>query len=117
MVIVDTPPVMVANDATDFLAATDWVVVVVRVGRSTERSIKQMMATLSLNQALVVGVVMVGSVEASDAKRYYYSYYALDEGGETREKVARIPDSHGPVGTTGSIPEQPDAEVPEPPEV
>lgn len=110
VVIVDTPPVMVANDATDFLAAVDWVVVVVRVGRSTERSVKQMMTTLNLNEAKVVGVVMVGSVESSDAQRYYYSYYAPDDDdgqGQRPMKVQDPADASRPVETTGEIPPPP----------
>ena len=54
-VIVDTAPVMVANDAVDFLPSVDWVVLVVRLGRSTERSLKATMQSLELNHATVVG--------------------------------------------------------------
>jgi Mrp family chromosome partitioning ATPase len=78
-VVIDTVPVMVANDAVDFLPLVDWVVVVVRLGKTTERSLRQTMASLELNAAKVVGCVMVGSLESSDAKRYYYSYYRVDE--------------------------------------
>jgi capsular exopolysaccharide synthesis family protein len=106
VVIVDTPPVMVANDATDFLSATDWVVVVVRVGRSTERAVKQMMTTLNLNEAKVVGVIMVGSVESTDAKRYYYSYYAVEADDERSRPVVSLQDEEISVDalrTTGLI--------------
>lgn len=105
VVLVDTAPVMVANDATDFLIAVDWVVVVVRVGRSTQRAVRQMMQTLRLNEANVVGVVMVGSLESSDAKRYYNSYYA-DEAVDKRERARAAPlaPSDGtPVPVTGSV--------------
>lgn len=105
-VILDTAPVMVANDAVDFLTAVDWVIVVIRVGRSTERSVKQMMQSLQLNEANVVGVVMVGSLESSDAKRYYYSYYSDDPGGgETdypRPVIAPADDGR-PTETSGAI--------------
>ncbi|CAN5651728.1 hypothetical protein BH10ACT1_BH10ACT1_07940 [soil metagenome] len=105
VVLVDTAPVMVANDATDFLIAVDWVVVVVRVGRSTARSIKQMMQTLNLNEAKVVGVVMVGSLESSDAKRYYYSYYSDDaQAKRSRAKTISVGPSDGtPVPVSGTI--------------
>ncbi|MCU1496991.1 MAG: hypothetical protein JWM47_944 [Acidimicrobiales bacterium] len=75
VVILDTAPVRVANDAVEFLAAVDWVVVVVQAGRSTKRSVTQMMQALRLNGAEVVGVVMVGASESADASRDYYSYY------------------------------------------
>ncbi len=109
VVLVDTAPVMVANDATDFLVAVDWVVVVVRVGKSTERAVRQMMQTLRLNDAVVVGVVMVGSVESSDAKRYYYSYYATEAmSRRERRRAAKEPPSdltpaQGDVPVSGSI--------------
>lgn len=77
-VVLDTAPVRVANDAIDFLEAVDWVVVVVHLGNSTVRSVSQMMQTLRMNGAQVVGVALVGSVEAADASRDYYSYYAPD---------------------------------------
>lgn len=105
VVLVDTAPVMVANDATDFLIAVDWVVVVVRVGRSTQRAVRQMMQTLRLNEANVVGVVMVGSLESSDAKRYYNSYYA-DEAVDKRARArtpAPAPSDGSPVPVTGSV--------------
>jgi capsular exopolysaccharide synthesis family protein len=79
VVILDTAPIRVANDAIDFLVAVDWVVVVVQAGKSTTRSVTQMMHTLRMNGAEVVGVVMLGSVESSDASRDYYSYYAPEE--------------------------------------
>lgn len=93
-VLLDTPPVMVANDATDFLAASDWVIVVVRMGRSTQRSVTQAVKTLRLNQAQIVGVVVIGSLEAADAARYYSSYYAPEAAAERIHPV-----SEGNAGT------------------
>lgn len=86
VVILDTAPVRVANDAIDFLVAVDWVVLVVKAGKSTARSVNQMMHTLRMNGAEVVGVVMAGSVEASDASRDYYSYYAPEKGGRRERR-------------------------------
>lgn len=78
-VVIDTAPVMVANDAIDFLPLVDWVIIVVRLGRTTERSLRQTVTSLELNNARIAGCVMVGSLESSDAKRYYYSYYKVDD--------------------------------------
>lgn len=75
VVLLDTPPVMVANDATDFLGAADWVVLVVRAGRTTERALIRTVRALGLNRAEVAGIIMIGSAEASDATRYYSGYY------------------------------------------
>lgn len=78
-VVIDTAPIMVANDAIDFLPFVDWVIVVVRVGKTTERSLRQTITSLELNEAKIAGCVMVGSLESSDAKRYYYSYYRVED--------------------------------------
>jgi receptor protein-tyrosine kinase len=102
-VILDTAPVMVANDAIDFLAAVDWVVVVVRIGRSTVRSVRQMVQSLGLDDATIVGVVMVGSIESSDAKRYYYSYYSDRGAGDAGRRSAAAPVLDGTLTTSGSI--------------
>jgi Mrp family chromosome partitioning ATPase len=89
-VLIDTAPIMVANDAIDFLPLVDWVVVVVRLGKSTERTVRQTIQNLELNNAAVAGVVLVGSLESSDAKRYYYSYYRSEnESRSTTEQHLR----------------------------
>lgn len=92
VVIVDTAPVRVANDAIDFLSAVDWVVVVVKAGKSTARSVKQMMHTLEMNGAQVVGVVVSGTAEASDAARDYYSYYSPEPRSRRDRKRADLAD-------------------------
>lgn len=105
VVLVDTAPVMVANDAVDFLQAVDWVLVVVRIGRSTERAVKQMMKTLNLNEARVVGIVMVGSLESADAKRYYYSYYSDREGQQraANRTTTLLHPEEGAVAVSGTV--------------
>ncbi|MCU1497337.1 MAG: lipopolysaccharide biosynthesis protein [Acidimicrobiales bacterium] len=83
-VILDTAPIMVANDAIDFLPLVDWVVVVIRLGVTTERSLRQTVQSLLLNDANIAGCVLVGSLESGDASRYYYSYYNTEA-----ERLAR----------------------------
>lgn len=100
-VLVDTPPVLVANDATDFLSAVDWVVLVVRIGSSTRRSVAQTVQTLRLNRAEIVGVIVIGSTEASDAARYYSSYYAHEGDADRIHPVAER--GSGTLTTTGSL--------------
>ncbi len=102
VVILDTAPVRVANDAIDFLVAVDWVIVVVRLGKTTVRSLRQSMASLELNDARVAGCAMMGSLESSDAKRYYYSYYRVDEDPEMApfappRSMSKV-DPNGPLG-------------------
>lgn len=75
-VIVDTSPVGVANDAVRCLQSVDWVVLVVRAGRSTEHDVARAAEALRMDGASIVGVVVVDSVEAAASARAYYSYYA-----------------------------------------
>lgn len=117
-VVLDTAPVMVANDALDYLPLVDWVIVVVRLGSTTQRALTQTIQSLHLNEANIAGCVVVGSLEASDAKRYYYSYYSVDEGREARVVTAAesplnrgFPDptaTDGDGATTAAAPVAPD---------
>ena len=105
VVILDTAPVRVANDAVDFLSTVDWVVVVVQIGRSTKRSVSQMMHMLRMNGAQIVGVAMVGSVEAADASRDYYSYYAPEVRSrrDRKREQQRQAQADRPAGDGGSV--------------
>ena len=85
VVLLDTAPVRVANDALDFLPAVDWVVVAVQAGSSTQRGVRQTVEVLRRNGAVIVGVVVTGAAEAADASRDYYAYYAP----ESRPRRAR----------------------------
>lgn len=105
-VVVDTPPVMVANDAVDYLPMVDMVLLVVRLGRTTERALRQTVASLELNNANIAGCIMVGSLESSDAKRYYYSYYKVDDDSENvtgvlTDRILNPPDEPGEADGAG----------------
>ena len=80
--IVDTAPVRVASDAVDYLPAVDAVIVVVRIGHSTVRAVTQMVHTLRINEAPLVGIVVMGSTDAADSSRYYYAYYGSESPAE-----------------------------------
>jgi len=74
-VLVDTPPLLVANDAVDLARHADGVVLVTRAGKTpieaAERSAEQL-ARLGIP---VAGVVLVASEAASTKSRYYSSRY------------------------------------------
>jgi Mrp family chromosome partitioning ATPase/capsular polysaccharide biosynthesis protein len=89
-VILDTAPVLVANDAVDFLPMVDYVIVVVRLGKTTERALRQSVASLGLSEAKIAGCAIMGSLESADANRYYYSYYSMTEDEELDGKSQSI---------------------------
>lgn len=104
-VVLDTAPVLVANDAVDFLPMVDYVILVVRLGSTTERSLRQTVSSLSLSEAKIAGCAIVGSLESSDAKRYYYSYYRVDsdiEKNGTNEEPAPTEGPEPSEATVGS---------------
>lgn len=80
-VIIDTSPLRVSNDPIDLLAAVDEVILVVRAGRTTVRSIEDTMDLLAVHHAPVLGVVLIGTLSTREMYAYYQSYYRYS--GET----------------------------------
>lgn len=74
-VLIDSSPLRVSNDPIDMLSAVDEVVLVVRAGRSTVRSLEDTMDLLQMHQAPVMGVVLIGTTGTREMYAYYASYY------------------------------------------
>ena len=84
VVVVDTPPMLTTNDATDLLAAADAVVLVVRAGHTRTASAMRAATVLSRLRADVLGVVLNGC-DRKDMDSYYgYGYYY---GSDKKKKV------------------------------
>jgi capsular exopolysaccharide synthesis family protein len=76
-VLVDTPPLLVANDAVDLARYADGVLLVARAGKTPIEAAEHSAEILERLEIPSVGVVLVASEEASSASRYYASrYYA-----------------------------------------
>lgn len=74
-VVIDTSPLRVSNDPIDLLSAVDEVVLVVRAGRTTVKSIEDTMELLAVHHAPVLGVVLIGTLSTREMYSYYQSYY------------------------------------------
>lgn len=74
-VIIDTAPILVASDSVDLANFADHILLVIRAGRTSQRSVREAVISLGLNERLITGVVMIGSREADEASHYYYGYY------------------------------------------
>jgi Mrp family chromosome partitioning ATPase/capsular polysaccharide biosynthesis protein len=74
-VVIDTAPILVASDAVDLAGLADHILLVVRAGRTSQRSVREAVISLGLNERKITGVVMIGSREADEASHYYYGYY------------------------------------------
>lgn len=71
-VVIDTAPILVANDSADLLHLVDHVVFVVRSGKTAARAAQEALTVLERHEARVAGVVLIGA-PANDGS--YYSYY------------------------------------------
>jgi capsular exopolysaccharide synthesis family protein len=71
-VVIDSPPVLLAADASTLATQVDGVLLVVRVGKTTNRAIQETLKNLRQVQANVVGVVLNG---VPPSKNYYYYRY------------------------------------------
>ncbi|MCA1842260.1 MAG: CpsD/CapB family tyrosine-protein kinase [Actinobacteria bacterium] len=79
-VLVDAPPLLVANDAVEMARYADGVLLVARAGETPIEAAQRSAETLERLEIPVVGTVLIGSEAASSASRYYASrYYAEPE--------------------------------------
>jgi Mrp family chromosome partitioning ATPase/capsular polysaccharide biosynthesis protein len=73
VVVLDTAPLLTANDAMEIVPSADLVVLVARFQSTTDDNATRSMELLNRVQAPVTGVVVVGTPEDSGAY-YYYQY-------------------------------------------
>ena len=74
IVLLDTPPMLTTNDATDLLNVADHVVLVIRSGQTRVGPAERVASLLSRFKANVIGVVL-NSCSAADMDSYYGYYY------------------------------------------
>lgn len=84
VIIVDTPPLLVCNDASELLPVADAVVVVCRVGQTSAEAAERCAEILARLRAKVSGVLMVGASLRAPVKRVYG--YGLPEAGGPTER-------------------------------
>jgi capsular exopolysaccharide synthesis family protein len=73
VVIIDTPPILATNDATELIPAVDAVVVVARIGRTTVDAAKRARTLLERLAAPAAGVVVNGAPSGEAYSSYYHS--------------------------------------------
>ncbi|HEV3365570.1 MAG TPA: CpsD/CapB family tyrosine-protein kinase [Acidimicrobiia bacterium] len=99
-VLIDAPPLLVANDAVEMARYADGVLMVARGGETHIEAAERSAETLDRLEIPVIGVVLVASEAASSASRYYASrYYAEPErGGWLRRRAAADNEKQAPSG-------------------
>lgn len=104
-VLVDTPPLLVANDAVDLARHADGVLLVARAGATPVEAAQRSAEQLARLDIPVVGVVLVASESASTKSRYYSSRYYS----EPERKGGRRTSS----GNDGQLPSAEESTAPE----
>ncbi len=101
-VVVDAPPLLVANDAVDLARHADGVLLVARAGRTPAEAAERSAELLERLEIPVVGVVLVASTSASTASRYYTSqhYFAEPERTGWRHRRPSADNGQGAVAET-----------------
>jgi capsular exopolysaccharide synthesis family protein len=90
VVLLDTAPFLTTNDASELLAETDALIMVVRSGKTKRESAARTAELLRRIDANVLGVVFNGSNDSSAAD-YYYHYYLDDASKRRRGSSSGIP--------------------------
>lgn len=101
VVLIDTAPMLAANDAVELMTAADAVVIVARAGQTTSEAAARTREVLDRMAAPVLGTVLIGAPGA-DATSAYYGYYGDEE--PARPRVRRGRRRGGPRAATKASP-------------
>jgi capsular exopolysaccharide synthesis family protein len=109
VIILDTAPLLTANDAVELVSAADLLLLVARSGVTGEEAAQRAMDLLTRLEAPVGGLVLVGSIQgASDS----YYYYQPGRGGPATPRSPRRVAANGNGGAATTAPPLP-VELPE----
>ena len=114
LVIVDSPPILLANDAAELSTFCDATVLMVRAGWTRRGGVVAASDLLRRLEATTVGIVLVGAEHGARAGYYgYYGYYGYGYGyahpGEV-PKMSRLFPWRKPTKGAGTVRRQPDPE-------
>ncbi len=114
LVIVDSPPSLLANDAAELSTFCDATVLMVRAGWTRRGGVVAASDLLRRLEATTVGIVLVGAEHGARAGYYgYYGYYGYGYGyahpGEV-PKMSRLFPWRKPTNGAGTVRRKPDPE-------
>lgn len=114
LVIIDSPPILLANDAAELSTFCDATVLMVRAGWTRRGGVVAASDLLRRLEATTVGVVLVGAEHGARAGYYgYYGYYGYGYGyahpGEV-PKMSRLFPWRKPTKGEGTVRRRPDTE-------
>ncbi|CAB4948944.1 unannotated protein [freshwater metagenome] len=113
LVIVDSPPILLANDAAELSTFCDATILMVRAGWTRRGGVVAASDLLRRLEATTVGIVLVGAEHGARAGYYgYYGYYGYGYGyahpGEV-PKMSRLFPWRKPTRGEGTVRRQPDS--------
>ena len=111
IVLIDTPPYLVANDAAELIPWVDAVVITVKSRRTRRGTTERMIENLDRQQAPVVGIVLVGADDAGSGYSPYYYHRANARTDKARRRWRRVLRLGPPKDKTST---QPEADEPQP---
>jgi Mrp family chromosome partitioning ATPase len=82
VILLDTAPLLAANDAVELVSSADMIVLVGRVGVTKSDNAAQCVDLLNRLDVPLAGVVLTGVASASNDYYYYYQPGRVPEGGE-----------------------------------
>jgi Mrp family chromosome partitioning ATPase len=94
VILLDTAPLLTANDAVELVSSADMLVLVARVGVTKYDNAEQSIELLTRLDVPLAGVVLTGVAAASNDYYYYY-------------QPGRVPSGAGPGGGPGGAPHNP----------
>lgn len=89
-IVIDTPPLLVANDATELAGVADVVIMVAKADRTSRDASRRATEVLRRVDAPLLGVVISAAHDTPTAYGYYrYRYYSDTDQGSTGRKKGR----------------------------
>ncbi len=101
VVVVDTVPVLAANDTVELIAAADVVVFAEMAGYTTATNVTRALELLTRVGAPISGVVLVRSGEAQTHQYYYDPRAAVPAGASTGARHGQLQPSQAPPRVNG----------------
>jgi capsular exopolysaccharide synthesis family protein len=105
-VLVDTPPLLVANDAVDLARHADGVLLLARAGTTPIEAAERSAEQLARLEIPVVGVVLVASEAASTKSHYYSTRYYTEPERKGRGRARAGDNGQHPAAEAPSEPEE-----------
>jgi Mrp family chromosome partitioning ATPase len=106
IVLLDTPPMLMMNDAIGLLPEADTVLLVVRAGRTRVGEAERVVSLVERFRADIMGVVLNSCSPRDSAQRYGYGYYH-----DARARKAAAEGDSSPTGDDVSAPPPDDVPI------